>query len=57
MPNKPNTIFQKLYDGIDQWQPSPELKENLVGGMKEVFKKLIEVAMDIINKEFNKKTP
>ena len=50
-----NSIFQKLYDAIDNYEPSPEVKDSLTGGMKEVFKKLVEVLLTILQKEFGKK--
>ena len=52
---KPDTVFQKMYDAIDQWQPSPDVKDALSGGMKEVFKKLIEILLSILQKEFGEK--
>ena len=53
MPEKPDTIFQEIYDKIKDWQPSDEMKEtlnNMNEQLGEVIKKIVEkIAETIIN--------
>ena len=42
---KPNTIFQKAYDAIDEWRPSEEMMEQINkinDAMEKAFKKLLD---------------
>ena len=55
MPEKPDTIFQKLADEIQSWQAPPELKSLLEKGLKELFAALMKALLDILRREVEAK--